>query len=97
MSARPYFLPRSSSAPPLDLGYPRFYLVSCFSFLSGLFVDAFVESRFFSFFAFPFPLMFGRFNTVLYCRPVTDFARQVYTDPAINVEFQLMTAQLGEM
>ncbi|CAM9397108.1 unnamed protein product [Sphacelaria rigidula] len=30
-------------------------------------------------------------------RPVTDFARQVYTDPAINVEFQLMTAQLGEM
>ncbi|CAM9930777.1 unnamed protein product [Ectocarpus sp. 6 AP-2014] len=30
-------------------------------------------------------------------RPVTDFARQVYTDPAINVEFQLLTAQLAEM
>ncbi|CAM9760499.1 unnamed protein product [Hapterophycus canaliculatus] len=30
-------------------------------------------------------------------RPATDFARQVYTDPAINVEFQLLTAQLAEM
>lgn len=36
-------------------------------------------------------------STSTSARPVTDFARQVYTDPAINVEFQLLTAQLAEM
>ena len=42
--------------------------------------------------AFPVLVLFRRG-----ARPVTDFARQVYTDPAINVEFQLLTAQLSEM
>ena len=58
----------------------------------GLLADAFVDSRNLVIVLFC-SVACARFQT----RPVTDFARQVYTDPAINVEFQLMTAQLGEM